>query len=203
MMQPFDKLSREPTLADRVAASILQRIVVGEFSPGDKLPSEREVGDQFGVSRTVAAVPESLTLLLRGNQAFDRQHVHEVRGMLEVQMAGAAAERATADDVASVRRAADAMERARGVEQAAQRDLDFHRPVAQATRNPLYLVLHDAIGEALIEVRRASLARGGGAEATESHSAIVKCIAAHNRKGAESAMRRHLEAVEQLWERTA
>jgi len=229
MTQPFKELTREPTLADRVATSILERIVAGEFKPGDKLPSERELGDQFGVSRTVvreavrgltgrgvisvragsglrvavvdpASVSESLTLLLRSNRAFDYHHVHEVRAMLEVQMAGAAAERATADDVASARRAAEAMENARGVEQAAQRDLDFHRAIAQATHNPLYLVLHDAIGDALIEVRRANHARGGGAEAVESHRAIVHGIAAHDREGAEAAMRRHLAAVERLWE---
>lgn len=115
-------------------------------------------------------------------------------------MAAAAAERATPEDVASVTMAADAMERARGVEQAARRDLDFHRAIAVATHNPLYLVLHDAIGDALIEVRRTNHKRGGRVEAVKAHRVIVECIAAHDRSGAEVAMRRHLEAVEALWE---
>ena len=229
MTQPFKQLTRERTLADRLADSILERIVAGEYKPGDKLPSERELADQFGVSRTVvreavrgltgrgvisvragsglrvaaldpAAVSESLTLLLRSNTEFDYHHVHEVRTLLEVQMAGAAAQRATADDVALVRRAGERMERSRGFEQAAQRDLDFHRAIAAATHNPLYLVLHDAIGDALIEVRRANHSHGGRKEAIESHRAIVARIAAHDRAGTEKAMRAHLDAVEELWE---
>jgi GntR family transcriptional repressor for pyruvate dehydrogenase complex len=228
MAEPFTQLSREPTLAERVTESILQRIVNGEVKPGDKLPSERELGEQFGVSRTVvreavrgltgrglvsvragsglrveaiepAAVAESLALLLRSNRGFDYRNVHEVRTMLEVQMAGVAAERADDEDIAEARRAAETMENARSVEQTALRDLDFHRTIANATHNPLYLVLHDAIGDALIEVRRTNHAGRGRADAVESHRRIVESIAAHDRAAAEEAMRRHLEAVEAIW----
>lgn len=228
MAEPFSQLSRDPTLAERVTESILQRILAGEFKPGDKLPSERELGEQFGVSRTVVreavrgltgrglvsvragsglrveaidptAVAESLAMLLRSNHEFDYHHVHEVRAMLEVQMAGTAADRADDKDLEDVRRAAEAMENARGVEQSALCDLEFHRAIGRATHNPLYLVLHDAMGDALIEVRRANHAGRGREDAVESHRKIVACIAAHDRKGAETAMRRHLEVVEEIW----
>ncbi len=231
MTQPFTQLRREPTLAERVGDSILQRIVAGEFKPGDKLPSERELGEQFGVSRTVvreavhgltgrglisvragsglrvaeidpAAIAESLTLLMRSNGEPDYHNVHEVRVMLEVQMAGVAAERAQPDDLERLQDAADAMERARGVEQAAVRDLEFHRAIAKATHNPLYLVLHDAIGDALMEVRRANHARGGRTDAIESHRKIVQFISAQDTEQAKSTMRHHLEMVEQIWEST-
>jgi GntR family transcriptional repressor for pyruvate dehydrogenase complex len=226
--QPFAQLSREPTLVERVAGSILDRIVSGELQPGDKLPSERELGEQFGVSRTVvreavrgltgrgvvtvragsglrvaaidpAAVSESLALLLRSNHEFDYRHVHEVRVVLEVEIAGVAAERAGDEDIERVRRAAVAMEHAKSVDQAALRDLDFHRAIATATRNPFYLVLHDAIGDALVAVRRENHARGGREDAVASHRQIVDCIVAHDRRGAEAAMRHHLEVVERLW----
>jgi GntR family transcriptional repressor for pyruvate dehydrogenase complex len=232
MSEPFQQLSREPTLAERVANSILERIRSGELKPGDKLPSERELGDQFGVSRTVvreavseltgrgmvsvragsglrvaavdpAAFSESLTLMLRHSDAFDYRHVHEVRAMLEVQMAGVAAVRATADDITSLEAAAGAMEGTSDVDEAAQCDLEFHRAIANATHNPLYLVLHDAIGEALMDVRRANLSHGGGEEAATSHRSILARIAAHDRAAAEEAMRSHLEAVEMLWEATS
>ena len=231
MTQPFTQLRREPTLAERVGDSILQRIVGGEFKPGDKLPSERELGEQFGVSRTVvreavrgltgrglisvragsglrvaeidpAAIAESLTLLMRSNGEPDYHNVHEVRVMLEVQMAGVAAERAQPDDLERLQDAADAMERARGVEQTAVRDLEFHRAIATATHNPLYLVLHDAIGDALMEVRRANHASGGRTDAIESHRKIVQFISAQDAEQAKSTMRHHLETVEQIWEST-
>ena len=92
------------------------------------------------------------------------------------------------------------MERARGVEQTAVRDLEFHRAIAKATHNPLYLVLHDVIGDALIEVRRGNHARGGREDAIESHRKIVEYIAAHEQ--AKSMMRHHLQVVEQIWEST-
>jgi GntR family transcriptional repressor for pyruvate dehydrogenase complex len=229
--EPFSQLSREPTLAERVAESILKRIVAGEFKPGDKLPSERELGEQFGVSRTVvreavrgltgrgvvavragsglrvaaidpAAVSESLALLLRSHDEFDYRHVHEVRVMLEVEMAGVAAERATDAEIERLRRAAEAMERADGFEEAALRDLEFHRAIARATHNPFYLVLHDAIGDALVAVRRENHARGGREDAVESHRQIIEHIAAHDRPAAEAAMRHHLEIVEKIWATT-
>lgn len=149
-----------------------------------------------------AAVSESLALLLRSNHEVDYRHVHEVRVMLEVEMAGVAAERADEKDVEALRRAAHAMEHARSPDQAALRDLDFHRAIATATLNPFYLVLHDAIGDALVAVRRENHARGGREDAVESHRQIVDSIAAHDRAAAEAAMRHHLETVEQIWSTT-
>ena len=39
-------------------------------------------------------------------------------------------------------------------------DLAFHRAIAAATHNELFLVLHDTIGEMLLEVRRRNLSKG-------------------------------------------
>ena len=49
----FSRVERMPTLSDRVAAQLLDAIGAGRFRHGDPLPSERRLGDQFGVSRTV------------------------------------------------------------------------------------------------------------------------------------------------------
>lgn len=59
--QVYVPLHREPKLADR-ATHQLQSLIVGHaFRPGDRLPSERELGQRFGVSRTV--VREALRAL--------------------------------------------------------------------------------------------------------------------------------------------
>jgi GntR family transcriptional regulator, transcriptional repressor for pyruvate dehydrogenase complex len=50
---PFQVLERSPTLSDRVTSSILNLIAQSALKPGDRLPSERDLGDRFGVSRTV------------------------------------------------------------------------------------------------------------------------------------------------------
>jgi GntR family transcriptional repressor for pyruvate dehydrogenase complex len=50
---PFQTLKRTPTLSDRLVESVLDLIGSSALKPGDRLPSERDLGEQFGVSRTV------------------------------------------------------------------------------------------------------------------------------------------------------
>ena len=49
----FPKLSSPPTLTDTVAKRLLAEIQEGRAQPGDKLPTETALAEQFGVSRTV------------------------------------------------------------------------------------------------------------------------------------------------------
>jgi GntR family transcriptional regulator, transcriptional repressor for pyruvate dehydrogenase complex len=49
----FDRMGRMPRLSDTIAEQLLEAMVAGRFKEGDILPSERELGEQFGVSRAV------------------------------------------------------------------------------------------------------------------------------------------------------
>lgn len=49
----FQVIERDATLAARVTKEIERLIVESRLSPGDRLLSERELGERFGVSRTV------------------------------------------------------------------------------------------------------------------------------------------------------
>ena len=87
--------------------------------------------------------------------------MHEVRALLEVHIAGVAAERATREDLARLRDVHERMQRDDGdVDAAALDDLEFHRTIARATQNDLYLLLMDSIGTALIDIRRENLGSG-------------------------------------------
>lgn len=225
----FPRISREPRLSDKVAELLLETILSRGLRPGDRLPSERELGDQFGVSRTVireavralaakgvievrtgsglrvaavnaSAVSESIGLYLRGG-SLEYAKVHEVRKLLEIEIAGLAAERAKEEQLERLRANCDALERAiaEDVERASRLDLEFHREIARATDNELYLVLLDSIGEALLEIRRGNLAGGAGPETILLHRRIYERIAARDRDGAREAMARHLDHVEQVW----
>lgn len=224
----FDQVVREPRLSDKVADRMLETILSRRLQVGDRLPSERELGEQFGVSRTVvreavralvakgvievrsgsglrvaavdaAAVTESIGLFLRG-ASIDFEKVHEVRALLEVHIAGVAAERATEDDVHRLREVHERMQREEGdVEAAARDDLEFHRTIARATQNDLYLLLMDSIGSALIDIRRENLGSGSAPMTLDQHAAILDRIAERDSEGARVAMATHLEGVASWW----
>jgi GntR family transcriptional repressor for pyruvate dehydrogenase complex len=225
----FSEVRRDPSLVDKVATALVKTIMARELRPGDRLPSQRELGEQFAVSRTVvreavsslvakgllevrpgsglrvaavsgAAVRDSLAFFLRGSENLDYPKVHEIRSVLEVEMAGRAAERATSGDVAALRAACARMESAApDVLKASQADVQFHRALARATHNELYEVLLDAIGEALIEVRHETLRHGALADALAAHRAILESVVEGDGARAREAMRTHLTSVEAHW----
>jgi GntR family transcriptional repressor for pyruvate dehydrogenase complex len=226
----FEQVAREPRLSDKVADMMLETILSRRLRVGDRLPSERELGEQFGVSRTVvreavralvakgvievrsgsglrvaavgaAAVSESMSLFLHGG-GLEFEKVHEVRRVLEVHIAGLAAERAGAEDVASIRDVHERMQQeAADVEAAARDDLEFHRRIARATHNELYLLLMDSIGNSLIDIRRENLGSGSAPATLEQHAQIFERIEAGDADGARAAMSAHLDAVADFWRR--
>jgi len=52
-MSDFGPLTRQPSLATRVSDELQEAIAAGRFRAGERLPSEREMSERFGVSRTV------------------------------------------------------------------------------------------------------------------------------------------------------
>ncbi len=133
---PFAPLDREMRLSDRVADEILRAIVDRDhvWEPGDRLPSETALAEQFGVSRTVireamrtlagkgvvdrrrgrggtrvsavteSALRDSMSLFLRSRARWHYPEVHEMRAMFEAEAASLAASRASDDEI---RRMAD------------------------------------------------------------------------------------------------
>lgn len=183
----FEPVTRAPRLSDKVADMILERILTSGFRPGDKLPSERELGEQFGVSRTVireatralaargiidvragvglcvaavdaSAVSSTMRLFMHGAEELTYEEVHEVRRLLEIDAAGLAASRATGDDLATLKTCLDELADAGDdAELWAMRDVEFHRTVCALTHNPLYVIMLDSIGDVLLEIRRATV----------------------------------------------
>jgi GntR family transcriptional repressor for pyruvate dehydrogenase complex len=225
------QVRREERLADKVADLLKQAIIGGQLKMGDRLPPERVLGERFGVSRTVireairslaakglvevrsgsgtivgrvgaGSVTETMQLYLRG-AAFEYGAIDEVRVMVEVHVAGVAAERATAQDLDDMREILYAMAAtAHDYQRCAVHDAEFHRCVAGATHNPLYLVVLDSIGEPIMTVRRGTLSLPERPPmAIAAHHRILDCIAAHDAEGAREAMRAHLVDSRTQWQR--
>lgn len=224
----FSKVSREPNLSEQVASMMLETILSPDMRVGDRLPSERELGEQFGVSRTVvreavrglvakgvievrrgtglrvtavdqAAVSEAMSLYLRASQ-LDFRRVHEVRQVLEVHIAGVAADRATDADIARMESDHQRMQGdADDVEWAARDDLELHRTIANATHNDLYLLMMDIIVSSLIDIRRKNLGSGSMPSTIKEHEAVLRRVADRDQEGARMAMAAHLDSVEKFW----
>jgi GntR family transcriptional repressor for pyruvate dehydrogenase complex len=220
----FEQVTREPRLSDKVADLILETILSRRLKVGDKLPSERELAEQFGVSRTVvreavrglaakgvievrtgsglrvaavdaSSVQESVSLFLRG-APIDLERVHEVRVVLEVHMAGLAAKRVTQADIVRLRGAHEHMNTDSGsAEERARDDLAFHRDIAVATHNELFVLLLDAIASSLVEIMRDNLGSGSTPMALDQHGRILEGIVARDADAAREAMAKHLEGV--------
>lgn len=221
----FVTLKRQPPLAVRVAEEMLEAIGSGQFRPGEQLPSERELGLQFGVSRTVireavrslhakgvldvspgrgahvsevssSRVTEALELYLRGAQSQEillPAHIAEVRETLETRLVEIACERATDEDLAALAREHDLLAKATDPETAATHDAEFHRRLAVATHNALYLTLIESINAAMRTIRINSFkVEGRLAEALAEHEAVLNAVHARQAAASRAAMQYHL-----------
>jgi GntR family transcriptional repressor for pyruvate dehydrogenase complex len=230
----FRALAREATLSQRVARQIEEMIVARHLQPGDRLPTERELAGQFGVSRTVVreavsgltaksllepvpgggiivrvpaaeAVTRSMSLFLRGGRPqMDYAKVHEVRRLLEVEVAGLAAERRTDEDLGALESILAEMEAIGDgtSERYIKDDVDFHAAIARATHNELFPLLLDAVVDIMTEVRRLGTQVPGSYESgVAHHRAIYDRIRAGDAVGARQAMFEHLKDSEAIMHR--
>ena len=139
MGNPMSLTIQRGKLYEQIASHIEETILSGTFSPGDKMPTERALGEQLGVSRTVIReafqvlnhrglvhikhgsgiyvrkldpndIAEPIRRFLRFRENSQTfQNLCEVRHALELNIAGIAAERATDKDIAAMETAIEWM----------------------------------------------------------------------------------------------
>lgn len=162
----------------KLIAVFKQLISEGTLAPGGRLPSERELATSFGVSRSslrqalkvleimgvlsqrvgdgtylnssakaILSEPMQFLILLDG---ISVDELMEARLIVEPQLAAQAAERATEEDLAGIRRELEAMEGARGnPEGFIEHDLLFHQSIFAAARNRvcglMFAVVHRSL----------------------------------------------------------
>lgn len=122
-------------------------------------------------------------------------HFEQARLFLEEGVARHVAEFASAAQVASIARALVENEatipRARAF---AVTDVAFHRALTEATGNPIFLAMHEALVEWLISQRQLpSNPETGNRHAFNDHVALFEAIERRDPEQAGQVMRRHLE----------
>ena len=183
MASRYQPLERALRLSDRVTSQIEQLIHDRELQPGDRLPAERDLGDAFGVSRTVireavralaakglvevrpgggtivrqpsaAIVSDALTFVLRSAPGAGLAHLREVRRVFEPPIAELAAVRRTEEDLRALEyELAHMRDPGTSAEEWAHADVVFHAALARATHNPIFGIIMNSIMDLLIEVR--------------------------------------------------
>lgn len=230
MNDPFLSVVRQPNLSDQVAEQMQELIVQGRLRPGERLPSERELADRFGVSRTVireavrslmakgllevhsgsgmivctptaSSIADHFDLLLRLNSEGDPlEYIFDVRHVLEVEIAGRAAQQATESDIREMEHHLQQMaDNLNDLEQAAAADVEFHAALARATQNPLFAILLDSISEIMLEVRRLGFTLSGAPQKIlEEHARILQSVKRGDVEASQIAMSEHLRAGQML-----
>jgi GntR family transcriptional regulator, transcriptional repressor for pyruvate dehydrogenase complex len=217
---------RRVRLREQVADMLLDMISSGEYGVGDRLPPERVLVEQLGVSRTV--VREALNLLeTRGlirvehgrgaivsADSVDALHndlgfllrmqpsalweLMEMRKALEVEVAGLAAERATPEDTTIMRAVLDRLrENINAPEGYVDADVEFHDLLLRSARNRVLLMMMEPIVDLLLASRRMTGSKEANAKrALRAHEAILKKVKAKDVEGARREMRKHMVTTE-------
>ncbi|MGC5247737.1 FadR/GntR family transcriptional regulator [Gordonia sp. DT219] len=216
--------------ASSAVGAYIERLIDTELSPGDRLPPERELADQLHVSRgtvrtalreleergRIARSPGRGTTVLRAPAAVDfltqaidvstaeRTHASELRLLIEPQIAGLAAERATETDFVRMEQALSESHAGLTPAESLELDMRFHNVIAAASGNPLLVSLCELTNEMVRSVRlRSHSTRAGRRRSVEGHQQLLRAITDHDVPTAVAAMRDHLGDVARLVEESS
>lgn len=212
------------TTAEEVVAQLREMIHKGELRSGDRLPPERDLAKQLGVSRpTLRAGIRSLAAvgvlksrqgagtfvveadvspaldsnplrLLASLHGFSSAEMFEARLLLEMAIAGLAAERATSEQLTILaEELAEMFATLDEPEEYLVHDMRFHQGIAAASGNRIITTLMNMVVSILFDVRSKTVYRAHDLkESADMHRLIFRAIREGKTEAARNAMRDHL-----------
>jgi DNA-binding FadR family transcriptional regulator len=130
----------------------------------------------------------------------------EARRLIEPEVAWLAAQRATEVDLKALGVALEERSEQAAAGLPSRRfDLEFHRVLAEAAKNPVHAVITHALIELAAEVvvPQPTLSEGDGAEIDAAHRRVFEAVAAGKAGEARVAMAAHIDHIQALLERPA
>lgn len=216
-----------PTTLEETVERLGIAIRLGILAAGARLPPERELAEQLGISRSTlrqaitTLVQSGHLLSLRGRRGGTfvaaepplasgpdgplRADWREVLGLRQAIESGAvllAAERAEEETLALMRECVARMDRRPGFEVYRRADIRFHIALAQASGVPRLVALMTEVQAEIAELV-AHIPRPGEVltNANHEHAALLEALAARDSSAALRILRTHLAATERALER--
>src|SRR5689334_12013271 len=163
MLPSFESLNSKEDVTVRLLSTFKRLISEGALAPGSRLPAERELAENFQVSRSSlrqalkvleimgvisqrvgdgtylnpvapSVLEEPMEFLILLN-GISSHELMEARIIVEPELAARAATRAGEDDLAALRREMSAMEKAETLPVRSHHDLLFHEAIFHAAGN--------------------------------------------------------------------
>ena len=218
-------LQRPGSLVEGVCQQLAELIRGGAASEERWLPAERSLAEKLGVSRTVVReatkrleqqglleiqhgngikvvdklhrpLNDSLSLLLP-DVAERLQQLNETRLAIEPDAAAFAAQRASKEQLQTLRRVQCQLEKAPDNAAAIEADIAAHHAIADASGNLIYRLILDSLAELSIASRLRTIGRIGKHTAVEHHARILDAIERRDPPAAREAMHEHILAAGQ------
>ncbi len=210
----FSPVVERKRLYQEVVDQVTERILGDHLQVGDRLPAERDLARQIGVSRTAVreairaleekglvevrqgsgtfvrspaagSVSASLALYLHTNVARYLQ-LMDLRSILDVEIAGRLAQGIAPEDLECLQaRIARMRQLLDSPSEYAQEDAAFHMDFYRAAKNEVLLMIMQPVMDLLEEAMSVSFEEPGSAESSLSqHEKLVERIAAGDSAGA-------------------
>ncbi|MED3574888.1 FadR/GntR family transcriptional regulator [Cytobacillus praedii] len=218
---------KKTTLSQDIVQQLMELITNGTISPGEKLPSEKELMELFGVGRSTlreatralaalelieVRVPEG-TFVTESFGGFFTKHLAlmskisfdniieliEARVKYETDLAEMAAEKSTPADHQRLDNILHVMKQANTNEEFLRSDLEFHTAIAEIARNSFMLQVMNILRDITKEWMFKVIESSTIQErAIAHHMKIAKAIKDNNKVEAGNAMLEHLTIVSDL-----
>jgi len=217
------------TLSGNVADQLIELILSGDVAPGEKLPTEKEMMKIFDVGRSSireatralsvlglieVRVPEGMFVAKAFSRLFthqlefmnkmspiNREELVEVRKKIEVDIVELATEKATDEDIESLRIIIEQMRYEKDPDEQSRQDHSFHLTLGRMCRNPFLFQIMLLMKDSMMDWIHSLWFERKGEEGEQDnimqnyfvqHERIYQAVAARDVKLASKAMEEHM-----------
>jgi GntR family transcriptional repressor for pyruvate dehydrogenase complex len=203
-------------VTDEAISRIKQMIISGELAPGDRLPPEKELSENLGLSRSsmreaikalegtyvtsldARLLIEAISFVMELQSDIQIIETLVVRRICEGAAVGMAAARITPDQIASLRQFIEDSLPTGSVEELVAHDLEFHARIVASSGNSYLAALVESLSSKTVRARiwRGITQSNAVGRTLEEHRSIVDALATGDAKLAESLTVAHIAGVE-------